>query len=193
MPDKIETRGRKRIPTEQHKAPQATVKINEVILPLVKLLKSNLKKGSLTNAVIEDLTVLASNKKLPFKQTTVLDDKALIEQTEVVERLTADNLMLKAQYEQLKKASLDDRLEKQILKYDAEHLKVISLINELNKAKRELETLKKEIHRLNNLEHNCQCLTKNGNRCTRPAKDKAKWKGVELNVCLQHKKNIQFN
>jgi hypothetical protein len=91
---KTETRGRKALPVGQHKPPQATVKVNEAILPLVKLLKGNLKKGLLTQPIISDLVKVANNEALPFKQTTMLDDKALAKQTELIEQLKAENLKL---------------------------------------------------------------------------------------------------
>jgi len=47
MPTKTETRGRKPLPLDKKKPPQATIKINNVILPFVQTLKGNLKKNSL--------------------------------------------------------------------------------------------------------------------------------------------------
>ncbi len=52
---KKETRGRKRLAKGKHKAPQATLKINEAILPFVIQLKSNLKMGLITDKIINKL------------------------------------------------------------------------------------------------------------------------------------------
>jgi len=55
MESKKETRGRKRIPEGMHKAPQSTMKINEIIVPFVSLLKSNLKIGLVNEKIIQKL------------------------------------------------------------------------------------------------------------------------------------------
>ena len=52
----------------------------------------------------------------------------------------------------------------------------------------ENKLLKAQIAQLQHKEHDCQVLTKPGDRCTRPAKLKANWNGIEINVCLQHSK-----
>jgi len=54
---------------------------------------------------------------------------------------------------------------------------------------KENKQLRAQIEQLENKEHACQALTKSGSQCTKPAKLKAKWHGVEINVCLQHSKN----
>jgi len=55
MDKKKETRGRKALASGKHKAPQATMKINEFIVPFVTLLKSNLKIGTVNQKTIEKL------------------------------------------------------------------------------------------------------------------------------------------
>jgi len=55
METKKETRGRKPLPAGKHKAPQSTMKINNIILPFVTLLKSNLKIGLVDDKMIKRL------------------------------------------------------------------------------------------------------------------------------------------
>ncbi len=55
MPEKTETRGRKSLPLDKKKAPQATVKINVFILPFVQELKGNLKKGKVSGKTLSGL------------------------------------------------------------------------------------------------------------------------------------------
>jgi len=55
MTDKPETRGRKPLPKGQRKPPQATVKVNEFILPFVKELKGNLKNNTLSDETLQRL------------------------------------------------------------------------------------------------------------------------------------------
>jgi hypothetical protein len=55
MTVKKETRGRKRLPPEKKKPPQAPLKINDFILPFVKELKGNLKKGLITEQTLDRL------------------------------------------------------------------------------------------------------------------------------------------
>ncbi len=186
----VETRGRKRLPLDQHKPPQSTVKINDAILPLVKLLKANLKKGLLSDVIISDLTAIANNKRLPFKQTTVLDDAALSEQAKALEALKAENLRLTAENKLLNKPVIKEVvvIDKWLLKYDAEHNLVLHLKSELARAKLEPAELKGEIERLNGLERSCQALKVNGDRCTRIAKDAIKHHGIAIKVCPQHRK-----
>ena len=98
----------------------------------------------------------------------------------------ADLDALNAEIEQLKANNL--RLVK---KFDLEYLTVVSLQGRVRDLECEPERLQTEIKRLNTLEHNCQQLKANGDRCTRPAKGRAKHQGIEINVCLQHQKTVE--
>ena len=193
-------RGRPSIAPELKKPQQTTLKVNDAIVPLVRLLKSNLKKGLLSDSIISDLMRVANNKKLPFKQTTALNDEDLAEQAGLIERLTTQNATLSAQVKQLEKQIAQglqklstpvNNSEKWVLKYDTEHQKLVELEGKLRNAKHEPTQLKAEISRLTHLEHDCQCLKANGDRCSRPAKVKANWHGIEINVCNQHQKTLK--
>jgi len=118
---KTETRGRKALPTEQHKPAQKTVKVNEIILPLVMLLKSNLKKGLLSPELIKDLINVANNKTLPFKQLKTTSE------------LKAENKLFKknANFEKL----FDDAMGKNR-----------TLNNEIHKLKKENSILKRKLN-----------------------------------------------
>ena len=193
-------RGRPSIAPELKKPQQTTLKVNDAIVPLVRLLKSNLKKGLLSDSIISDLMRVANNKKLPFKQTTALNDEDLAEQAGLIERLTTQNATLSAQVKQLEKQIAQglqklstpvNNSEKWVLKYDTEHQKLVELEGKLRNAKHEPTQLKAGISRLTHLEHDCQCLKANGDRCSRPAKVKANWHGIEINVCNQHQKTLK--
>ena len=72
----METRGRKPLPEGKKKPPQATVKINDFILPFVRQLKGNLKKGQVTTETIKSLFAVLKGKKLtvdnqPLKEANI--------------------------------------------------------------------------------------------------------------------------
>ena len=71
---------------------------------------------------------------------------------------------------------------------DQERLKATRLQSKLNQVKSNYRDLKKELIRLKDQDRNCQALTASGSRCTRPAKLKTDWYGVEIDVCLEHAK-----
>ncbi len=146
---KQETRGRKALPENKRKPPQATVKINSIILPFVIQLKGSLKKGSLSPDILQNLF-------------NVLNGKSI-----------ANNASLK-----------------QVQKYDDEHRKAVSLESETRLLKSEIRSLEARYEQLKHKEHDCQVLIKTGARCTKPAKLKASWQGIELNVCTQHFKTV---
>ena len=52
---KQKKRGRKPLPADKRKPPQATLKINDAILPFVLELKSNLKNATLTPDILQSL------------------------------------------------------------------------------------------------------------------------------------------
>jgi uncharacterized protein (UPF0335 family) len=160
-----------------------------------------LKSGEKTVVIRLPLSLVSKIKsgdyeivtKSNYKQTSALTTEDIAEQVGLIERLTTENAQLqqaKKQVARWEQVGIDERLEKQILKYDAEHLKVVKLTNQLRDAKHEPKALKAEIERLKHLEHDCQCLKANGDRCTRPAKVKTKFNGVLLNTCNQHAKKL---
>ena len=105
MAIKIETRGRKALSPEDRKAPQATVKINEFILPFVKELKGNLKKGNVTNKTIERLFNVLNNN---WKQTDALTEEINLKNE--VKRLK-DELLAVNQTLATKSLDADERLK----------------------------------------------------------------------------------
>lgn len=58
----METRGRKPLPEGKKKPPQATLKINDFILPFVKQLKGNLKNRAVTTETIKSLFAVLEGK-----------------------------------------------------------------------------------------------------------------------------------
>ena len=85
--------------------------------------------------------------------------------------------------EKLKEVNLDLVLQK-----DAEHSKVITLQTKVRGLQSKNNDFKAQFEALEHKEHDCMALKKDGSRCTRPAKTKINWHGVEINACLQHSK-----
>ncbi|NOR70849.1 MAG: hypothetical protein GQ532_14345 [Methylomarinum sp.] len=85
--------------------------------------------------------------------------------------------------EKFKEVNLDLVLQK-----DAEHSKVIALQTKIRGLQSKNNDLKAHSETLEHKEHDCMVLKKDGSRCTRPAKIKINWHGVEIKACLQHGK-----
>lgn len=75
-----------------------------------------------------------------------------------------------------------------VAKFDIEHQKVLNLESSNSWLKTQLKEIKIQLEQLQNKEHDCQVLTKSGERCTRPAKLVTDWHGVAIHACLQHSK-----
>lgn len=147
---KTETRGRKPLPVDKRKPPQATVKINDSILPFVMELKGNLKNNTLTPDVLQALfDVLNGNQQDTCNNPNTVEIQH---------------------------------------KLDVEHQKVINLESSNNRLKSEIKTLRRQLEQMQHKEHDCQVLTKSGERCTRPAKIVIEWQGIAVHACLQHGK-----
>ena len=212
-----ETRGRKALPEDKRKPPQTTVKINDAILPLVKELKGNLKNKTLTHNVIKSLFAVLHGKaeqqtslyKSPDTVTIVEDlqgkiallesqlrveskkpSSGAIDLIEKINHLEAENarLTIRCNKEHIARISAEKAGIKLVQKYDSEHLKVIKLESISNGLASDKKAMKAEIEAMKHKEYDCQSLTGAGVRCTKPAKLKVKWHGVEINVCLQHSK-----
>jgi len=128
MKSKKETRGRKSLPVDKRKPPQATVKINNRILPLVMQLKSNLKNKLLTDTILNQLfDVLNGNSE---QQSSVFKNP---DSVELVESLQDKIRILEAEKQLLENKVLeqDEALLKLVLMRDAERLKVSSLESQL--------------------------------------------------------------
>ncbi len=131
------------------KADSATVKINNYIYPFVIQLKGNLKKGSLSPDILQNLFNVLNGKNI------------------------ANNANFKF-----------------VQKYDDEHRKAVSIESENRLLKSNIKSLEARYEQLEHKDHDCQALIKTGARCTKPAKFKASWQGIELNVCTQHFKKV---
>ena len=83
--------------------------------------------------------------------------------------------------EQFKKANLELVLQK-----DSEHSKLIKLQAKVNLLESTNSDLKAQLEALKHQTYDCQALKKDGTRCTRPAKVKTSWHGVQINTCVQH-------
>ena len=90
---------------------------------------------------------------------------------------------LESELAQYKKTNLELVLQK-----DAEHSEAIKLQIKVRGLQSKHNDLKIQLETLRHKEHDCMVLKKDGNRCSRPAKTKVKWHGVEINACLQHSK-----
>ena len=186
MPNKIETRGRKALPPEQRKSPQATVKINETILPFVKQLKDNLKNEEVTQETLRRLFDVLNND---FNKDPIFLDDVDIDHTKNEVHRLKDELKKQVQLNAITPLEPSERLQLSD-RYHTEHLKVVRLESREKSNEHTIKTLKSKIHSLECVEHNCQSLKANGQRCNRPSKVKANFHGVLINVCLQHSKTL---
>lgn len=196
MDTKKETRGRKAIAPEQRKAPQATVKVNEVILPFVKELKGNLKNGKVTKKTIARLFNVLNNN---WEQVNAADEELSLPdndykqlQDEVLH--LKDELFKSHQSNATKPLESTERLEL-VEKYQNERSNVVRLEGQDRSNRSTIRGLKADINRINHLEHDCQALKSNGERCTRPAVASVDWytHRVEIHVCNQHYKLLKGN
>jgi hypothetical protein len=97
-----------------------------------------------------------------------------------------ENQMVKTELERFKQ-----RNQELVMKYDAEHLQVVSLTSKLEMVKREPTQLRYEIkeleRKLNKQKHRqCQCLTASGSQCERKAMNECKLNGFVIYLCEQH-------
>jgi prefoldin subunit 5 len=92
---------------------------------------------------------------------------------------------LTERYDQLLKVN-----QNLVLERDKSRLKVVELETQVRELKRQPDKLRAEITRLKHLEHDCQAIKANGDRCDRLAKGKVDFHGVLINVCLQHQNQL---
>jgi hypothetical protein len=107
----------------------------------------------------------------------------------------SNNTTLQAEIEALKAelATAKANNERLVLKHDSEYLRANGLQNQVTELKRQPDKLRAEITLLKHLEHDCQAIKANGERCDRPAKGKVEYHGVLINVCLQHQNQLMKN
>jgi hypothetical protein len=167
MTVKKETRGRKRLPPEKKKPPQATLKINDFILPFVKELKGNLKKGLITEQTLDRLfDILRTGQKQSnhSEEISVLKDK-------------------------IKK--LDELLLKRVMERDLAHSKSVDLESKVHYWKAKYDDLKRNYDDLLHREYDCMAMTSDGKRCTKKAVFDTFQNGLLFHVCSQHAKVLE--
>jgi len=195
---KIETRGRKPLPPEKRKAPQATVKINNFILPFVQELKGNLKKGTVTGNTLSQLFSVLQGKQV--QQINVFKDPdavSIVEELQIkIRKLEADLRIKDNQIVSLKE-SLKDKIiapftenERSLLKkqYNEERYKVMKLDGKVRTLESNIRCLKRDYDVLFHREYDCMAIKGNGEQCTKKAVIDAIWNGINIHVCLQHSK-----
>jgi len=166
------------------------IRVDENLLPVIKVIKENYQAGQGINSLIsvtnnQDKAVIQS----PSNQTIDLlqENKAF---TNRINELTINRneehikaTGFKNQLDKLQKVNLD-----LVLQRDTANLQVISLQSKVNSLKAYIQGLEQSINAFHAKEYNCMALKKDNSRCTRPAKTKINWQGVEIKVCLQHSK-----
>lgn len=182
------------------------VRIDEALLPAINILKEQYKAGQGVEALLsvtdnQDIDSLTKVKELNDlvhslnQRIDALNDKPLAKKNSDLiirnndcivkcgkERARAESL--NTELEQFKKTNLDLVLQK-----DEVNLKAIKLQGKVNSLQSDSKTLKAQLEALQHKEHDCVVLKKDGVRCSKSAKVKINWKGVEINACLQHSKN----
>lgn len=107
------------------------------------------------------------------------------EHKEILESWSNQCEKLQTELDQYQAASLrlaEDR--------DKQYNRAVALENQVFNLKRQPDQLRAEITRLKHLEHDCQAIKANGERCNRAAKGKVNFHGVLINVCLQHQNQL---
>jgi len=186
MLDKTETRGRKPLPLDKKKAPQATVKINNFILPFVQELKGNLKKGMVSGKTLSELfSVLKGTEQ----QTSVFNDPDAVsiveELQEKIHSLEAEKRISDSKLAKQKEVSLNLAQE-----CDKEHLNVVRIESKLNGLKSSYRLLKHDYDALLHREHDCMAIKGDGQRCTKKSTNDILQNGILIHVCVQHAKSL---
>ena len=146
-------------PREENTKKTIVVRVAEELLPAIKILKKQHKAGK----AVEHLLNVTNNQDSACQFTT--------------EKLDGELKLFK-------KTNLN-----LVLQRDAEHSNVIKLQTKANGLQAQNNALKAQLKSLQHKEHDCMVLKKDGSRCSRTAKTKINWQGIEINVCLQHSKN----
>ena len=189
MPTKTETRGRKSLPLDKKKPPQATVKINDFILPFVQELKGNLKKGMVTKQTLSNLFSALNGTE---QQESIFNDPNTVS---IITDLQEKILHLEAK-KQIVEAKLIERESiglKLVKERDKEHLKAVHAESKVESLKSSYRVLKSTHDELLHREYDCMAITGSGERCSKPAKLDVDQNGLMIRVCLQHKKLAKKN
>jgi len=186
MPTKIETRGRKPLPLDKKKAPQATVKINNFILPFVQELKGNLKKGMVSGETLSGLFSVLNGTE---QQASVFNDPDAVsiveELQEKIHSLEAEKRISDSKLAKQQEVSLNLAQER-----DKEHLNVVHTESKLNGLKSSYRLLKYDHEALLHREHDCMAVKGDGQRCTKKSTNDTVQNGILIHVCLQHAKAL---
>jgi hypothetical protein len=187
MTSELGTRGRKSLPLDKKKPPQATVKINNFILPFVKELKGNLKKGLVTEKTLSLL--FGALKEKGEQQLSVFKDPDTVS---LISDLQEKIRLVEAEKQiiELKFKTKDELNIKFIQERDKEHLKAVHAESKVESLKSSYRLLKNTHDELLHREYDCMAMTGTGNRCTKPAKLDEVKNGLMIHVCLQHSKLI---
>jgi len=187
MEFKKETRGRKSVALDKKKPPQATVKINNFILPFVKELKGNLKKGLVTENTLALLFDVLNGKG--EQQGNLFKDPDTVsivsDLQEKIRLLEAEKQIVEAKLIEIEGIGL-----KFVKERDKEHLKAVYAESKVESLKSSYRLLKHTHDELLHREYDCMAMTGTGNRCTKPAKLDEVKNGLMIHVCLQHSKLI---
>ncbi len=137
--------------------------------------KSEITKKTVVVRVDEELITVIAELKEKYKSGCNIDD--LIKVTNTQDELEA--LLTKQ----------SNRNLELVLQRDKEHLQAVKLKGQVLSLKNTIKSQKEELEAMHHKIYDCQALKKDGGRCTRPAKLKTNWQGVEINVCIQHSKS----
>jgi len=180
MEIKRETRGRKSLAVDKKKPPQATVKINSFILPFVKQLKGNLKKGLVTE---NTLSLLFGALKEKGEQLSVFKDPDAVT---LVGELQEKIRLLEAE-KQIIEVKLRDR---EALSFKSKE--VIAAESKVRSTESSYRLLKIKYEELLHKEHACMAIKTDGVRCTRVSKIDFEQNGLMIRVCSQHSKSLKI-
>lgn len=143
---------------------------------------AKLKHGEPTAVIRLPLSLIERIKQGNFENVTESSNDLTVKlQSESVTKSKAEIEALSAELEKYKTAN--ERLAEE---RDKHYQRVVELENQNRDLKRQPDKLRAEITRLKHLEHDCQAIKANGERCDRPAKAKTNYHGVLINVCLSH-------
>jgi hypothetical protein len=141
------------------------------------------------NSGKKTLSVLIS--EMTHKRITSYATEHDINQGAAVDALLSQHSNITCNDSELEK--LNQANERLVIERDKHYQRVIDLENQNRDLKRQPDKLRAEITRLKHLEHDCQAIKANGERCDRPAKGKVNFHGVEIHVCLQHQNQLMKN
>ena len=187
--------GRKK---EQNAKNTVVVRVDESLLPTIRVLKERHKAGQeieispdVTNNQDKDLQ--SKIKKLTdfveFQNQKIyeLNDNPLAKKNN--ELITRNNdFIVKFNTEHERAEKLKNLNLNLVLQRDEANLKARNLEIKADSLNADRKCLESIISDSLNEKYTCMALKKDGSRCTRQAKTKINWHGVEINTCLQHNK-----